>query len=73
MRKALGRFPETDLSMPPNGQALRPLLAAEPAQVAPKLLMQPALSLVDWTNVPVPHAEPPAADQQASLLPCAMH
>lgn len=68
MRQALGRFPETALT--PNGQAVQPLLAAQPTQLAPKLLMQPALSLVDWTNEPVPQAEPPAADQQASIRSC---
>ncbi len=68
MRQALGRFPEAALSLPPNGQVV-PLLAAQPTQVSPKLLMQPALSLVDWTNMPEPLAEPPAPDQQASLLP----
>ena len=68
MRQALGRFPESILSAPPSGQATQPLLAAQPAQYGPKVPMQPALSLVDWTDVPAPVLEPPLADQEVSLL-----
>lgn len=72
MRQALGRFPESALSTPPHRQARQPLLAAQPAQNDPKLPMQPALSLVDWTNVPVPHSELSSAERQASLLMCVL-
>lgn len=70
MRQALGRFPESILSASPDGQAMPPLVAAQAAQTSLKLPMQPALSLVDWTNVPVPQLEPPPVDQEASHCVC---
>lgn len=55
MRQALGRFPSSP----------KPIVAAQPARADSKLPMQPALSLTDWTNVPVPSA----AEHEVPQLP----
>ena len=73
MRQALGRFPESRLLAPPNRQAMQPLVAAQPAENGRQLPMQPALSLIDWTNVLVPRSEPSSAEQQASPLICMLN